>query len=49
MSPVSHHDTIVRLKERPAAILAQVNWEMARVKDRDHHWEDGTRDGMEVS
>ena len=45
MSPVSHHDTVVRPKERAAAILAQVEREMARIKERDHHWEDG----MEVS
>jgi hypothetical protein len=45
MSPVSHHDTVVRPKERAAAILAQVDREMARIKERDHHWEDG----MEVS
>ena len=45
MSPISHHDTVVRPKERAAAILAQVDREMARIKERDHHWEDG----MEVS
>jgi enhancer of polycomb-like protein len=45
MSPVSHHDAIVRPRERAAAILAQVDREMARIKERDHHWEDG----MEVS
>jgi enhancer of polycomb-like protein len=45
MSPLSHHDTVVRPKERAAAILAQVDREMARIKERDHHWEDG----MEVS
>jgi enhancer of polycomb-like protein len=44
MSPISH-DTVVRPKERAAAILAQVDREMARIKERDHHWEDG----MEVS
>jgi hypothetical protein len=44
MSPVSH-DAVVRPKERAAAILAQVDREMARIKERDHHWEDG----MEVS
>ncbi|KAI0280469.1 hypothetical protein BGY98DRAFT_1095464 [Russula aff. rugulosa BPL654] len=41
MSPISHHDTVVRPKERAAAILAQVDREMARIKERDHHWEDG--------
>ncbi|KAF8495934.1 enhancer of polycomb-like-domain-containing protein [Russula emetica] len=41
MSPVSHHDTVVRPKERAAVILAQVDREMARIKERDHHWEDG--------
>jgi len=45
MSPISHHDTVVRPKERAAAILAQVDREMTRIKERDHHWEDG----MEVS
>lgn len=45
MSPISHHDAVVRPKERAAAILAQVDREMARIKERDHHWEDG----MEVS
>ena len=44
MSPVSH-EAIVRPKERAAAILAQVDREMARIRERDHHWEDG----MEVS
>ena len=39
-SPGSH-DTVVRPKERAAAILAQVDREMARIKERDHHWEDG--------
>jgi len=41
MSLGLHHDTIVRPKERAAAILAQVDREMARIKERDHHWEDG--------
>jgi enhancer of polycomb-like protein len=45
LSPVSHHDSVVRPKERAAAILAQVDREMARIKERDRHWEDG----MEVS
>lgn len=45
MSPISHHDAVVRPKERAAAILAQVDREMVRIKERDHHWEDG----MEVS
>ena len=45
MSPISHHDTVVRPKERAAAIFGQVDREMARIKERDHHWEDG----MEVS
>ena len=45
MSPISPHDTIVRPNEHAAAILAQVDWEMAWIKERDHHWEDG----MEVS
>ena len=41
VSPGPHHDAVVRPKERAAAILAQVDREMARIKDRDHHWEDG--------
>ncbi|KAH9025701.1 hypothetical protein EDB83DRAFT_2656378 [Lactarius deliciosus] len=41
ISPTQHHDAVVRPKERAAAILAQVDREMARIKDRDHHWEDG--------
>ncbi|KAH9020325.1 enhancer of polycomb-like-domain-containing protein [Lactarius pseudohatsudake] len=41
ISPTPHHDAVVRPKERAAAILAQVDREMARIKDRDHHWEDG--------
>jgi enhancer of polycomb-like protein len=45
MSPGSLHDAVVRPKERAAAILAQVDREIARIKERDHHWEDG----MEVS
>jgi hypothetical protein len=35
----------VRPKECTAAILAQVDREMARISECDHHWEDG----MEVS
>src|SRR6266852_3693810 len=45
MTPISQHDAVVRPKERAAAILAQVDREMARIKERDHNWEDG----MEVS
>jgi hypothetical protein len=47
MSPVSisHHDIVVRPKERAVAILEQVDREMARIKEREHHWEDG----MEVN
>ncbi|KAI9453934.1 enhancer of polycomb-like-domain-containing protein, partial [Russula earlei] len=41
LSPVPLHDTIVRPKERAAAILSQVDREMVRIKERDHHWEDG--------
>jgi len=41
VSPAPHLDTVVRPKERAAAILAQVDREMARLKERDHHWEDG--------
>ena len=41
VSPVPHHDSVVRPKERAAAILAQVDREMVRIKERDHHWEDG--------
>jgi hypothetical protein len=41
VSPGPHHDMVVRPKERAAAILAQVDREMARIKERDHHWEDG--------
>lgn len=40
-SPSAHHDAVVRPKERAATIIAQVDREMARIKDRDHHWEDG--------
>ncbi|KAH9975642.1 hypothetical protein BJV77DRAFT_1050785 [Russula vinacea] len=40
-SPVSHHDTVVCPKERAMEILAQVDREMGRIKERDHHWEDG--------
>ncbi|KAH9161676.1 hypothetical protein EDB89DRAFT_2156514 [Lactarius sanguifluus] len=36
ISPTQHHDAVVRPKERAAAILAQVDREMARIKDRDH-------------
>jgi hypothetical protein len=36
---------VVHPKKRAAAILAQVDWEMAQIKECDHHWEDG----MEVS
>jgi enhancer of polycomb-like protein len=41
VSPGPHHDSVVRPKERAAAILAQVDREMVRIKERDHHWEDG--------
>ena len=41
VSPGLHHDMVVRPKERAAAILAQVDREMVRLKERDHHWEDG--------
>ena len=41
MSPTAHHDAVVRPKERAAAILAQIDSEMARIRERDHHWEDG--------
>jgi enhancer of polycomb-like protein len=37
----AHHDAVVRPKECAATIIAQVDCEMARIKDRDHHWEDG--------
>ena len=40
-SPELHHDAVVRPKERAVPILAQVDREMARIKERDHHWEDG--------
>ena len=33
--------TLVRPKERTAAILAPVDREMVRIKERDHHREDG--------
>ena len=41
ISPSPHHDAVVHPKEHAAAILAQVDREMARIKERDHHWEDG--------
>jgi enhancer of polycomb-like protein len=41
VSPTPHHDAVVRPKERNAAIVAQIDREIARIKDRDHHWEDG--------
>ncbi len=41
LSPTPHHDAVVRPKERAAAILAQVDREMAQIKERDRHWEDG--------
>ena len=44
MSPVSH-DAVARPKEHAATIPAQVDREMARIRECDHHWEDG----MEVS
>ena len=39
-SPVSHHDTVVRPKERAMEILVQVDREMGRIKEHNHHWED---------
>ena len=44
MSPVSHK-AVVRPKEHAVAILAQVDREMAWIRECDHHWEEG----MEVS
>jgi hypothetical protein len=41
VSPELHHDTVVRPKERAAAILAQVDREMDWIKECDHHREDG--------
>jgi len=41
VSLAPHPNAVVRPKERAAAILAQVDREMARIKERDHHWEDG--------
>jgi hypothetical protein len=41
VSSSAHHDAVVRPKDRAATIIAQVDREMARIKDRDHHWEDG--------
>jgi hypothetical protein len=41
VSPELHHDTVVRPKERTAAIPAPVDREMVRIKERDHHREDG--------
>jgi hypothetical protein len=41
ISLMSHHDAVVRPKERAAAILAQVDSEMVRIKESNHHWEDG--------
>ena len=41
VSSSAHHDAVVRPKERAATIIAQVDREMARIKERDHHWEDG--------
>lgn len=41
VSPAPHPDTIIHPKECAAAILAQVDWEMAQIKERDRHWEDG--------
>ena len=35
------HDAVICPKERAATIIAQVDHEMARIKERDHHWEDG--------
>jgi hypothetical protein len=37
--------TVVRRKKHAAVILAEVDREMGRIKERDHHWEDG----MEVT
>ena len=41
VSSSAHHDAVIRPKERAATIIAQVYHEMARNKERDHHWEDG--------
>ena len=38
-SPVSHHDTVVRPKERAMEILVQVDREMGQIKEHNHHWE----------
>ena len=43
VSSLVHHDTVIHPKERAATIIAQVNREMAWIKERDHHWEDGIK------
>ena len=35
-----HNDAVVRLKERAATIIAQVDHKMALIKEHNHHWED---------
>ncbi|KAI0047478.1 hypothetical protein FA95DRAFT_1518958 [Auriscalpium vulgare] len=39
-SPVAHAETTLRPKERAIKLQAQVDQEMAKLKDRDYHWED---------
>ena len=38
VSSSAHHNAV---KERAASIIAQVDCEMARIKEHDHHWKDG--------
>ena len=41
VSSSAHDDAVVCPKECAATIIAQVDREMARIKERDRHWEDG--------
>ncbi|KAI0262080.1 enhancer of polycomb-like-domain-containing protein [Gloeopeniophorella convolvens] len=47
VSPTPHPDTIIRPKERAGTIAAQIDREMSRIKERDHHWEDGIENGYQ--
>ncbi|THH11138.1 hypothetical protein EW146_g8143 [Bondarzewia mesenterica] len=41
MAASAHAEAIIRPKERLASIQSSIDREMLRIRERDHHWEDG--------
>ena len=41
MSPLVRHNTVIHPKECATTIIVQVDREVARIKERNYHWEDG--------